>query len=88
MTKFATVTLRAFPLTNGKIDKSNYVTLTYFREMDKETVGDVLKRAKSDMGEGMRVLIQNPGIESDKERAKRYEETGLEVVTPNKDMVA
>ena len=85
MGKFVPVVLRVYNVfergaNKGKIIPSQYYTLTMFREQDKETVGDVLKRAKAEAGEGQVVRVYNVGQESDKERAKRYKEMGLEIV--------
>lgn len=75
--KFAMITEAGVKLAN---------TLTLYRKVDEETVGQTLKRAKAISGEGVRVVIINPGIESDAERAKRYEETGLEIVNPKAEL--
>jgi len=75
--KFAMITEAGVKLAN---------TLTLYRKVDEETVGQTLKRAKAIAGEGVRVVIINPGIESDAERAKRYEETGLEIVNPKAEL--
>jgi len=67
----------------GKPNPESFHTLTLYRDPDKnESVGDTLKRAKSMCQEGTKVVIINPGPETERERLRRQERQGLEVVVP------
>ena len=86
MSKFVPVTFRIYSVYSqgkdkGKPVKASFHTLTLYRELDVESVGQTLKRVKEMISEGTRITILNPGIESDNERLARYAAKGLEVVT-------
>ena len=81
------VTFRIFSVfkngvNKGKPNPESFHTLTLYRDPSKlETVGDTLKRAKSMFsGEGTRIVLLNPGRETEAERQARYKREGLEVI--------
>jgi len=90
MSKFVPVTFRIYSVYSqgkdkGKPVKASFHTLTLYRELDVESVGQTLKRAKEMISEGTRITILNPGVESDNERLARYAAKGLEVVKTSEE---
>lgn len=76
----------------GQPNPETFHTLTLMRLIDynnhanTESVGQTLKRAKTMIDQAhTKIVLTNPGKETDWEREARYEKHGLEVVSSNEE---